>query len=198
MTNNIKNICVYASSSNDLAKIYYDEAEKLGTAIGQAGYNLVYGGSRRGLMYACASAVRKNGGKIIGIMPERIAQMGCANPEDCDEFIMTKGMRERKALLDERSEAAIAIAGGFGTLEEISEIIVQKQLGYNNKPIVILNTENFYNGLIIQFEEMIRQNFANKKSTNLYHISTSVEDVIDYINNYIPEKYESKFVLNNA
>ena len=198
MTNNMKNICVYASSSNDLAQIYYDEAKKLGATIGQNGYNLVYGGSRRGLMYACASAVKENGGKVIGIMPEKIAQMGCANPEDCDEFILTKGMRERKALLDERSDVAIAIAGGFGTLEEISEIIVQKQLGYNNKPIVILNTLNFYNGLIIQFEEMIKQNFANKKSANLYYVADTVEDAINYINNYIPQPYESKFVLHNA
>ena len=86
MTNQIKDICVFASSSNDLAQVYYKDAETLGFYIANAGYNIVYGGSRRGLMYACASAVKKNGGKVCGIMPERIADVfKCANPEDCDE-----------------------------------------------------------------------------------------------------------------
>ena len=130
MTNNIKNICVYASSSNELCNVYYDTAYQLGACIANSGYDLVYGGSRRGAMYACARGVKEFGGRVCGIMPERIAEVfKCANPEDCDEFYLTKGMRERKALLDEKSDAMIALAGGYGTLEEISEIIVQKQLG---------------------------------------------------------------------
>ena len=125
----IKNICVYASSSNDLAEIYYKEAAELGKTIGSEGFNIVYGGSRRGLMYACAGAVKNAGGRVIGIMPEIFANPKFANPQDCDEFYVTPGMRERKALLDEKSDAVIALAGGFGTLEEVSEMIVQNHLG---------------------------------------------------------------------
>lgn len=194
MTNNIRNICVYASSSNFLNEIYYKEASRLGSLIGQNKYNIVYGGSKLGLMFACAGAVKENGGKIIGIMPERLANLGCANPEDCDEFILTSGMRERKAKLDELSDAVIALAGGFGTLEELAEMIVQKQLGYNNKPIVILNTDGFYNNLIEFFETIINRNFAKNDSRKIYFIANSADEAIEYIKNYKPEDLGLKFV----
>ena len=191
---NIKNICVFASSSNYLDEEYYKQASLLGELIGKNGYNIVYGGSKLGLMFACAGAVKANGGDIIGIMPEKLANMGCANPEDCKEFILTSGMRERKAKLDELSDAVIAIAGGFGTLEELSEIIVQKQLGYNNKPIVLLNTLGFYDNLLKFFDEIIKRNFANKESKKLYYVAQTPEDAINYILNYQPEKFGTKFI----
>lgn len=184
----IKNICVFASSSNDLDEIYYKSAHELGILIAQNNYNIVYGGSRRGLMYACAGAVKENGGKIFGVMPERIIDMGCANPDDCDEFYITEGMRERKAKLDSISDAVIALAGGFGTLEELSEMIVQKQLGYNNKPIVILNTNNFYDNLLKFFEDIIKCRFASEDSVNLYFAAKTSLEAINYINNYVPQK----------
>ena len=196
MTNSIKNICVFASSSNFLEEIFYSDAQKLGNLIGKNGYNIVYGGSKLGMMYACARAVKAAGGKIIGIMPEKLANMGCANPEDCDEFILTLGMRERKAKLDELSDAVIAIAGGYGTLEELAELIVQKQLGYNNKPIVILNTSGFYDKLIEFFETMITRNFANKESRKLYFVAQTPAEAIEYIKKYEPKVIESKFVRN--
>lgn len=194
MTNKIKNICVFASSSNHLEEVFYKEARELGLLIGQNGFNIVYGGSRLGLMYACAGAVKETGGDVIGIMPERLANMGCANPEDCAQFILTAGMRERKAKLDELSEAVIAIAGGYGTLEELSELIVQKQLGYNNKPIVILNTDGFYDKLIEFFETIISRNFANEESRKLYHVVQTPAEALEYIKNYVPEEIGAKFV----
>ena len=194
MTNKINNICVFASSSNYLASNYYKDARELGLLIGQNRYNIVYGGSKLGLMYACAGAVKEAGGKIIGIMPERLANMGCANPEDCDEFVLTEGMRERKAKLDELSDAVIALAGGFGTLEELSELIVQKQLGYNNKPIVILNTDGFYDKLIDFFETIISENFANTESRKLYYIAKTPQEALEYIKKYEPELIGTKFV----
>lgn len=184
MTSIIKNICVFASASNDLAEIYYKDAQTLGMLIAQAGYGLVYGGSRRGLMYACAGAAKQAGGKVYGIMPEKLADIGLANPKDCDEFFITKGMRERKAKLDELSDAVIAIAGGFGTLEEISEMITQKQLGYSNKPIVILNTNGLYNPLVEFFDNVIDQGFADKELKKIYYIANSPEDALNHISNY--------------
>ena len=194
MTNNIKNICVFASSSNHLDEVFYKDARDLGLLIGQNNYNIVYGGSKLGLMYACAGAVKETGGKIIGIMPEKIANFGCANPEDCDEFILTAGMRERKAKLDEISDAVIALSGGYGTLEELAEIIVQKQLAYNNKPIVILNTDGFYDKLIEFFDVIIKRNFANPASINLFYIARTPQEAIDYIKNYQPVEYDVKYV----
>jgi uncharacterized protein (TIGR00730 family) len=189
------NICVFASSSNKLDESFYKDASELGALMGQNGMNIVYGGSRLGMMYACASQVKANGGKIIGVMPERLYDMGCGNPEDCDEFILTKGMRERKAKMDEVSEGVIALSGGFGTLEEISEMIVQKQLGYNKKPIVLLNTNGFYDNLISFFNTIIASNFAKQGTEELYYIAQTPMEAVKYIKEYNNQKlsYSGKF-----
>jgi len=178
------NICVFASSSNNLEKDFYKDASELGKLMGQNDMNIVYGGSRLGMMYACASQVKEHGGKIIGIMPKRLYDLGCGNPEDCDEFILTTGMRERKAKMDEMSDGIIALAGGFGTLEEISEMIVQKQLGYNKKPIVFLNTKSYYDNLIKFFDDIVNYNFAKKGTQELYYIAETPYDCIKYIQEY--------------
>ncbi len=191
----MKNVCVFASSSNKLASVYYQKAIEFGNLLGKNGYNVVYGGSRLGLMYACASATKENGGKIFGIMPKKLVDFGVANPEDCDIFVKTEGMRERKAKMDELSDAVVALAGGFGTLEEISEMIVQKQLGYNSKPIVLLNVNHFYDNLIDFFNTMIEENFAKSSAKDLYYVAETPEDAIDYLNNYKPKEVSlaSKF-----
>lgn len=178
------NICVFASSSNNLDDIFYRDAAELGRLMGINGMSIVYGGSRLGMMYACASKVKENGGNIIGVMPKRLFDMGYGNKEDCAEFILTKGMRERKAKMDEISEGVIALAGGFGTLEEISEMIVQKQLGYNKKPIVLLNTNGFYNDLIKFFDSIIQNKFAKQGTEELYYIAQNPIDAVNYIKEY--------------
>ena len=181
----IKTVCVFASSSNYLGEIYYEDAKELGRLIAQNGYDLVYGGSNLGLMWACAEQAKMCGSKLIGIMPEKLQDMGVFT-EGCDEFYVTKGMRERKAKLDSISDAVIALPGGFGTLEEVSEMIVQKQLGYNKKPIVILNTNGFYDRLVEFFDDVIEQKFANKNMKFIYYIAYTPEDAIEYLKNYRP------------
>ncbi len=191
----VKNVCVFASSSNLLEASFYEDAAKLGELLGKHGMNIVYGGSRLGAMYACAASVQKYGGKIIGVMPQRLYDCGVGNPEDCSEFYLTEGMRERKAKMDELSDAVIALPGGFGTLEEISEMIVQKQLGYNSKPIVFLNTKGFYTNLIKFFLDIIECNFAKPDTQNLYYIANSPVDAVNYLVRYNPAQlsFSGKF-----
>ncbi len=177
------NICIFASSCDYLEDIYYKEASNLGTLLGRNGFNMVYGGSKLGLMWACAGALKNAGGKLYGVMPEKLNDFG-VSASICDEFYLTTGMRERKAKMDELSDGVIALPGGFGTLEEICEIIVQKQLGYNNKPIVFLNTNSFYGKLFAFFEDIINQKFANKKAKDLYYLASTPEDAINYLVNY--------------
>ncbi len=183
----IKRVCVFASSSNFLDEIYYKEAAELGNLLGANDYDMVYGGSNLGLMWACANAAKENGAKLIGVMPEKLQSMGVFT-KGCDEFYVTEGMRERKAKLDSISDAVIALPGGFGTLEEISEMIVQKQLGYNKKPVIILNSNGFYNKLIEFFEVVIEQKFANKNMRSIYYIAQTPEDAIEYLKNYKPSE----------
>ena len=130
----IKSVCVFASSCDFLDKSYYADAAGFGKLLAQNGMSMVYGGSSLGMMWACASEVKKNGGKLYGVMPERLFNMGVSTDE-CVELTVTPCMRTRKAKMDELSDAVVALAGGFGTLEELSEMIVQKQLGKRIKEL---------------------------------------------------------------
>ena len=189
MNKNIKTICVFASASNNINEIYFKTAHELGATIANNRYDVIYGGSNLGLMGEVTNSARLRGSEIIGVMPEKLYNLGI-NPGECSRFILTKGMRERKAKMDELSQAIIALSGGFGTLEELAEMIVQKQLGYNNKPIVILNTNGFYDNLIKFFDDIINQNFAPKISQEIYFVAKTPAEALEYINNYNFSKNE--------
>ena len=179
-----RNICVFASSCNYLDESYYPVAAKLGELLAKSGFNMVYGGSSLGLMWACAEQVKKYGGKIYGVMPEKLYNMGVSTDE-CVDLTVTPCMRTRKAKMDELSDGVVALPGGFGTLEELSEMIVQKQLGYNNKPVIILNTNGFYNKLIEFFDVIIKEKFANHKlCENLYYVAQTPEEAVEYLMKY--------------
>lgn len=187
----INNVCVFASSCNFVDKSYYEAAAELGTLLANAGMDMVYGGSCLGLMWACAKQVKEHGRRLIGVMPQKLRDMDVFS-DYCDEFYVTPCMRSRKAKMDEMSDALIALPGGFGTLEELSEMIVQKQLGYNQKAIVILNTNGFYNDLLRFFDEIIEQKFANKKAVNLYYIANTPQEAVDYLISYEPSDFAVK------
>lgn len=178
-----KNICVFCSSSNTLDKSYYADAEELGRLMACAGFNIVYGGSNVGTMYSVAKSAKSNGAKIYGVMPEKLYNFGVYSDE-CDEFYLTEDMRSRKTKLDELSDGVVAMAGGFGTLEEVSEILCHKQLGYNNKPIVFLNTNGYYDELGKFFQRISRERFAKDTVHDLYKILDTPQEVVDYLLNY--------------
>ncbi len=195
MTDFIKNVCVFSSSSNSLDEIYYKDAQELGRLMAKAGFNLVYGGAALGTMYENAKAVKALNGKVIGVIPEKLHKIVEEN-KSCDELHVTKCMRTRKQKLDDISDAVIALAGGFGTLEELSEMIVQKQLGYSSKAIVILNTNGFYDNLLKFFDEIIRQNFANVQIKESYYVAKNPQEAIDYLKNYTPKHFDVYKKLN--
>jgi len=180
-----KYICVYSSSSSVVEREYFDAARQLGTQMAQRGMGLIFGAGVVGLMGETARAVHDSGGKVVGVIPEALNEKGIVY-EKCDELIVTKGLRERKAIMDERADAFIALPGGFGTLEELLEIITLKQLRYHNKPIVILNIAGFYDGLVDVFEKIIELKFAKINSRDLYFVAGNVEKALLYIDNYVP------------
>ena len=132
------NICIYGASSAELKKIYYEKTEELGQLMGKRGHGLVFGGGKEGLMGAAARGVDREKGYILGIAPRFFDQPGVLY-EHCTEFIFTENMRERKHLLESRSDATIVVPGGIGTYEEFFEILTLKQLERHNKAIVVLN-----------------------------------------------------------
>lgn len=188
----VRSVTVYCSSSSAIPKIYFEGAAALGSAIAGQGWQLVYGGNAVGLMAAVANAARAAGGKVVGITPQLMVDRGVSDSQ-CDELIVTNTMRDRKALLEERGDAFIALPGGLGTFEELFEIIVGKQLSYHNKPIVLLNISNYYGPLLQMIEHGIEQKFIKGKSRELYFVAESVAAAIDHIRNYQPPKIIDKW-----
>ncbi len=176
----MKTICVYASGSKTLDQSYIKEAEMLGQLIAQRGYALVFGGGAHGLMGAVARGAAQTGGRIIGVVPE-IMNVNALLFDGCSEMHITSGMRERKALMEEKADAFIALPGGYGTLEELLEIITLRHLGVHQKPIAAVNTNGFYGGLAAQFDETVRLGFATEDATSVYRICVNAQEAMDYI-----------------
>ncbi len=186
-----KSICVYCSSSNAISDEFFAVAVELGKMIAKDGYSLIYGGGDIGLMGAVARSVHEYDGHVVGVIPEFLRRPGICN-EGCDELIVTPDMRERKSVMEARANAFIALPGGFGTLEEMLEIITLKQLKVLNKPIVFLNTNGFYDGLNTMFEHIFKHRFAKPDYRQLYHFAPNVADAMKHIENYQPLALISK------
>ncbi len=189
----MKNICVYCSSANQIDNKYFIAAKELGEAIAKNSFGLVYGGSNLGLMGEVALTAQKNGAKVLGIVPEKLYTSGIDFPENI-ELIVTKDMRERKKTMEDNSDAFIAMPGGFGTLEEVSEIIVGKQLGYHFKPIIFLNVDGYYNNLFEFFDNFYTKKFAMGDMHEIFHKSNSVSDAIEYIKTYKNAEDKNKWL----
>lgn len=187
-----KTICVFCSSSSAIDEIYFEAARELGKVIGERGWGLVYGGSDVGLMGAVARAVHLHQGTVVGVIPQTIHARGIAY-ETADEMLVTKDLRERKAEMELRADAFIALPGGFGTLEEIVEVLTLKQLQLHLKPIIFLNTNGFYDPLITLFEHFYTQQFAKPDSRQLYFVTPDANRAVEYIETYEPPVTESKW-----
>ncbi len=172
------NICVYCSSSDTIDRRFFDAAHDLGSAIGKRGDTLVYGGGKVGLMGEVARACHQHGGKVVGIIPESLKTVELAY-ELADELIVTKTMSERKTEMFTRGDAFVILPGGFGTLEELAEVLVLKVLKYQHRPIIILNCHGFYDPLVDLFDHFIENNFAKPKHRDLYNVVTTVGAAVE-------------------
>lgn len=177
------NICVFCSSSNIVDDIYFEMAGELGQYIGENGHTLVYGGANIGLMDQLAESVKKAGGKVIGVIPQKIHDNDLS-ANQLDELIITQTMSERKTVMHQKSDAFIALPGGFGTLEEILEVITLKQLDYHQKPIVFINVNGFFNHLLKQFELSYTDGFAKENYRRLYKVVPEPSEAQEYIESY--------------
>jgi len=186
------NICVYCSSSDAVDRVFVEAAEELGRTLANRNDTLVYGGAGVGLMGSLAVSMKSHGGRVVGVVPETIAAKGIAFSE-ADELIRTSSLRERKKLMEEKSEAFIALPGGFGTLEELLEILTLKQLGEHAKPIAILNTDGFFDLLFGFFERLYSARFAKKENAELYASRGTVMEVFEYIDGYSAPEIVSKW-----
>ena len=188
----IKTVCVFSSSSSAVNSTYSDTAIDLGKRLGQEGFDLIFGGADVGLMGIVARTAQNHGARVTGVIPESMVEKGIAYKE-ADELIVSNNLRHRKEIIESKSEAFVALPGGFGTLEEILEMLTMKQLQLHNKPIVFINTNSYYDNLMAQFETGYQENFAKKEYRELYYISKSADAAIDYIKHYTPNQFPGKW-----
>ena len=181
-------ICVYGAASDKIDKSFTDAAERLGEIMAERGHTLVFGGGDSGMMGGVARGVHNGGGSIIGVAPTFFDVDGILF-DCCDKWIRTETMRERKQAMEDESDAFVVSAGGVGTFEEFFEILTLKQLGRHEKAIVILNTNGYYDSMLTLLKEAADKNFLTQKCIELYHVSESPEEAIQYLESYVPEKY---------
>lgn len=187
----MRDVCVFAASSAAVDGAFCDAAFELGRLLALNGLGLVFGGGRMGLMGACARGADAEGGRITGVIPERLNQPGIAF-ERCTELIVTPDMRSRKAKMEELSSAHIALPGGFGTLEELMEIITLNQLGYINSPVVVLNSFGFYDHLAELFGTFVERGFTDGRYLSIIKMAATPREAVDAILTYerpdLPDK----------
>lgn len=152
------NVCVFCAAS-DVDPVYVEPARQVAQMIARNGHTLVWGGSDRGLMKVVADAAQAAGGRIVGISMESLKQTA---RENADVMTIAKDLAERKALMLEYSDAIVTLVGGSGTLDEMTELFELKRHGVHDKPMVILNTAGFYNGLREQWDHMQREGFLDR------------------------------------
>jgi cytokinin riboside 5'-monophosphate phosphoribohydrolase len=188
-------VCVFSSSSDAIDREFFGPALEVGMEIGLRAGTLVFGGTSVGLMGAVARSTQKHGGRVVGVLPGFMRARGIAYTS-ADELIITTDMRERKATMESRSDAFLALPGGFGTLEEMIEIITLKQLRQHAKPVVFLDINNFYRPLQRLFEHMITNHFAKEAMRQIYHFANDVPSAFKYLDSYEPPKIDEKWTLS--
>lgn len=189
----MKQVCIFGASGSRIDEEYIAAAYRVGELLAKNGIGMVFGGGATGLMGACARGVYDNGGTITGVIPEKLNRPGIAF-EKCTELIVTPDMHTRKATMEKLSDGFLTLAGGFGTLEELMEVLTLNQLGYIDSPVVILNTLGYYDNLIAQFKECISQGFTSEACMEIFSEAKTPEEAVDLIINkkmpQLPDKLE--------
>lgn len=173
----IKSICVYCGTGTGTSPVYAETARKLGRMIGENGIRLVYGGGRVGLMGVVSEAAVQAGAKVTGIIPEHIQSTEVKNT-DVDELHIVDSMHTRKNMMVDRSDAFVTLPGGFGTLDETFEILTWKYLRLHDKPVVIVNVDDYWTKFVEMVDHMIAKGFVQEWHKELYTVVTDVDEVL--------------------
>ena len=189
MTASDKRICVFAGSSPGRQPQYVEAAQQLGEELCARGYDLVYGGGRVGLMGAVADSVLGNGGQVIGVIPEALAEKEVAHRGLTDLRVVTS-MHERKALMAELSTAFIALPGGLGTLEELFEVLTWVQLGIHTKPCGLVNVGGYFNGLLEFISHAVEERFLKPDHQSMILVDSDIKALLDAVEAFVPPAVE--------
>ena len=183
----MKKIAVFCGSSKGFSTVYSQEAIKVGNFFAKNNITLVYGGGKIGMMGILADTILNKKGKVIGVIPNLLRHEEVAH-KNITKMIVTKKMSKRKVKISKLVDGYIALAGGFGTLDEIFEALTLGQLGIENKPIGILNTNHFFDYTFKQLDVMVKEGFLKQENRDMLLVSNSIEDLIAKMKNYTPPK----------
>ncbi len=181
----MKRICVFCGSSSGENPIYRLHAEKLGKLMAEMEIDLVYGGGNVGLMGALANSALNHGGKVIGVIPQSIADLEIAH-HGLTQLHVVESMQERKHLMGELSDGFIALPGGFGTLDELSEVLTYNQLRVYDKPVGLLNINGYFEGLLKFLDHCVMEKFVRPEHRNNIKIAERPEELISIMDAYEP------------
>ena len=192
--NFIKSIAVFCGSGEGNDEFIYSQAYELGKTLAVKNIDVVFGGSKLGLMGQVAKGALENDGLVFGVIPEFLKTKEIVH-RDLTELITTQDMHERKLKMHEMSDGFIMLPGGFGTFEEFFEILTWAQLGLHKKPIGILNTEGYYNDLLMMFNNMVTKGLLKKETLALILVSDSIEILLDKMHSY-ESKVDTKWLTD--
>lgn len=159
-----------------MAPQYYEAGAELGRGLAERGWALVYGGGKAGVMGSVALAAKAAGGRVVGVIPDFMMERELAFRE-ADELVVTATMRERRQIMEERAEAFVALPGGFGTLEEVIEVLMGRMLNRHAKPLILVNQDGFYDELLVFFDKLVREGFKSAGWRGLMPVAETVADV---------------------
>lgn len=188
----MKTICVFAGSNPGVKDVYKQKAVELGAYMADQDIRLVYGGSRIGLMGAIADEVLRKGGQVIGVMPKGLFR-GEVVHQELTELIEVTGMHERKAKMSELADGFIAMPGGFGTYEELFEVLCWAQIGIHQKPIGLYQVNDYFNPLIDMVKFSVQEGFSNESHLQLLHGSSEPEELIKQMASYQTPSLQQKW-----
>ncbi|MGN7819492.1 TIGR00730 family Rossman fold protein [Chitinophaga sp. 22536] len=181
----MKSIVVFCGSSAGLDPVYMEQARQLGAALAQRNITLVYGGAKVGLMGAVADGALQAGGKVIGVLPHFLQQKELAHT-GLTELVLVDTMHERKTKMNELSDGVIALPGGFGTMEELFEMLTWGQLGLHQKPVGMLNVNGFYDALHQLSQTMTEKGFLSASSRDMLLYSDQIDELLMKMEEYRP------------
>ena len=173
-------VCMYGASSNNIPKVYLDTASEFGQNLAKFGHVLIYGGGNSGVMGATAAAALENGGKVVGIAPYFFKEANLLL-DNCSEFFYTQTMRERKQLMEEKSDVFVMMPGGIGTFEEFFEILTLKQLARHDKKIIIANINGYFDLLLDMLKKSVDEKFLSEENMQLFSVCNSIDEIFDLL-----------------
>lgn len=176
----MKKICVFGGSSPGNDPAFKDQAQRIGAMAAARGLGIVFGGGRIGMMGAVSDAAFEGQGYVHGVIPEFLQTLEIAS-SSVSRLTVTQTMHERKTIMYAESDAFIALPGGFGTMEEILEIITWRQLKMHDKPIMLFNPDGFWDSLITMFHHASEQGFLRPQHLNLLDTIESLDDIADFL-----------------